>query len=312
MTASRFVPVRRAVRSACRAARLSAVGAALFAGPAQAQVGTTGQVVEVANPVRVRLDDGAAAPIGATVYTLRPVSVGDATVGVLSGTYTVVRQSGADVYVELSADGGPAASGPSVGHRVEVAHAARPSLVRIESDPTGATVSRNGYPLGTTPMRVEVAPGAHEFVITAAGYDPAPMQMQIPEGELLSVVQSLSRPPPAAQLFVSAEIAFQAGRYDEAEAFLTRAAQNADASLTAAQTADLPSLAFAADMGAGIATRCAARGLSPARVNEALSKIVFIHKRRGQPEIARGALTDLATILGDDPALASVRALLGP
>ena len=298
---------------------LAAIAAALPAGPAQAQVGTTGQVVEVANPVRVRLDDGAAAPIGATVYTLRPVSVGGATVGVLSGTYTVVRRSGADVYVELSADGGAggtaagvAAGGPSVGHRVEVAHAARPSLVRIESDPTGATVSRNGYPLGTTPMRVEVAPGAHEFVITAAGYDPAPMQMQIPEGELLSVVQSLSRPPPAAQMFVSAEIAFQAGRYDEAEAFLARAAQNADASLTAAQTADLPSLAFAADMGAGIATRCAARGLSPARINEALSKIVFIHKRRGQPEIARGALADLATLLADDPALASVRALLGP
>ena len=310
MSPRRFAAPRRFFRAAPLAL------AALAFAPAQAQPGTTGQVVAVANPLRIRLDTGAAAPLGATVYTLRPVIVGTATVGVLSGTYTVVGQAGADVLVELSAGGGAAggaaAGGPAVGHRVEVAHAARPSLIRIESDPTGAAVSRSGYPLGTTPLLVEAAPGAHDFLVTAAGYDPAPMPMQVPEGELLSVVQALSRPPPATHLFVSAEIAFQAGRYDEAEAFLTRAAQNTDASLTATQTADLPSLAFAADLGAGVASRGAARGLSPAQVRDAVSKIVFVHKRRGQVEIARGALAEIAAVLADDPAVATVRALLGP
>lgn len=274
----------------------------------QAQAGTTGRVAEVANPVRLQMDAGAAAPIGATVYTYRAVPGGGA--GVLSGTYTVVRQSGADVFAELS--GEAAGGGPSVGQRAEVTGAAQPSLVRIESDPSGAAVTRGGYPLGTTPLRVEVVPGDHAFVLTAAGYDPTPLSVQVPEGQIVSYVQGLARPRPATDLYTEAEIAFQAARYDDAEALLTRAEQNTDASLTAAQTAGLPSLSFAAGLGSGIAARGAARGLTPAQIADALSKIVFVHKRRGEPEVVRGVLAALDATLAGDPALASVRALLGP
>ena len=271
---------------------------------AHAQAGTSGAVAEIANPIRIRMDEGAAAPIGSTVYALRAVGG----VGVLSGTYTVVRQAGDDVFAEPSGAVGEVA----LGHRVEIVGAGLPSLVRIESDPSGAAVSRGGYPLGTTPLRVEVAAGEHAFVVSASGYDPATLSVQVPEGQILSVVQALSRPRPATNLFIEAEVAFQAARYDAAEALLARAAQNTDASLTAQQTASLPSLAFAAGLGSGIAARGSARGLTTAQIADALSKIVFVHTRRAEPEITRGVMVDLEAALAGDPALASVRSLLTP
>lgn len=313
-----FWPTRTGMRRAASrvAHRLSIrVSRVLFwtvvaSGPASAQdrIGAAGEVIEVANPLRIRLAVGASVPIGATVYTLRPVAGGE--VGVLSGTYTVVQPSGGDVLVELS--GGEASgSRPGVGDRVEVEPSGRPSLLLIESDPAGALVSRAGYPLGATPLRVHVVPGPHAFVLSAPGYDPAPLAVQVPEGELVSEFQSLSRPPPAQQLFVSAEIAFQNGDYAATTAFLTRAAENTDASLTAAQAGSLPSLAFAARVGAGIAARGPGRGLTLAQTLSAVSKIRFVHERRSRPE-ARGALAEIEGILTSDPAVAELRALVGP
>lgn len=283
---------------------LCAGAALIVAGAAHAQSGTSGTVAEIANPVRVRMDDGASAPIGSTLYALRPAG----SVGVLTGTYTVVRQSGLDVFAEPSGAVGAAA----VGQRVEVAGAGEPSLVRVESDPSGATVARGGYLLGTTPLRVELAEGEHTLVLSADGYEPTPLTVQVPAGQILSVVQGLSRPRPATSLFTEGEIAFQAGRYDDAEALLAQAAQNTDASLTAAQTTRLPSLAFAADLGAGVATRGAARGLTTAQVADALSKIVFVYTRRAEPAVTSGVMTSLEATLAGDPALASVRSLLTP
>ena len=143
-------------------------------------------------------------------------------VGVLSGTYTVVRQSSGDVFAEPSG----AVVGTAVGDRVEVAEAEPTSLVRIESDPPGAAVSRGGYALGATPVRVEVAAGEHTFVLASDGYEPTPLTVQVPAGQILSAMQALSRPRPATSLFTEGEIAFQAGRYDDAEALLAQAAQN--------------------------------------------------------------------------------------
>lgn len=275
---------------------------ALCAGTACAQ--TTGAVVEIANPIRIRMDEGAAAPIGSTVYALREA----AGAGVLTGTYTVVRRSGDDVFAEPSGT----SRGTAPGDRVEVAEAEASSLVRITSEPPGAAVARGGYPLGVAPLRVEVAAGEHTFVLTAPGFDPTPLTVQVPGGQILSVVQGLSRPRPATSFFVEAEIAFQAARYDAAEALLARAAENTDGTLTAAQTASLPALTFLSGIGARISSRAAARGMTPAQTADAMSKIAFVYKNRSEPAVARGVLADLDAALAGDPALAAVHALLTP
>lgn len=292
-----------------RVLRTAALALTVLGPTTQAQVGAAGEVVEVSNPVRIRLDAGAEAPLGATLHTFRTVATPTGAVGVFTGTYEVVRHAGGDLFAELVGDGAFASGGPRVGDRVEVERGGWPSAVRIESDPVGAGVSRGGYLLGVTPLRLDLSPGAHTFVLSAVGFEPAPLAMQVPVGEILSVMQSLSRPPPATQLFFAAEIAFQNADYDEAEALFAHATENADASLTAEQTATLPSFAFAASHGSGIAARGRARGMTDAAIKTAVSRVRFVYSRRTEPAVAGSAMRDLEQTLAGDPVLATLQLL---
>ncbi|HEY5228448.1 MAG TPA: TonB family protein [Opitutaceae bacterium] len=64
----------------------------------------------------------------------------------------------------------------------------------LTSDPSGASVSKDGEFLGTTPLSLhDLTPKTAAFVLTLPGYDPAPVSCEIPEGQTLKYAAQLLR-----------------------------------------------------------------------------------------------------------------------
>jgi hypothetical protein len=66
--------------------------------------------------------------------------------------------------------------------------------LELASDPTGASVNKDGSFLGTTPLVLhDLTPKVAEFVLTLPGYDSTPISCQIPEGNTLKYSAQLLR-----------------------------------------------------------------------------------------------------------------------
>jgi hypothetical protein len=80
----------------------------------------------------------------------------------------------------------------------------RRSTLTVASSPPGATVyvdGRRNAPAGTTPLSLEVGPGAHTVTIEHAGYEPHTKRVEASYGRAVIVDAQLTRgdsPPPAA------------------------------------------------------------------------------------------------------------------
>ncbi len=83
-----------------------------------------------------------------------------------------------------------------------------PVLVKVKSDPPGASVSVDGVAqMGTAPIDVKVAPGTHKFRVTAPGYDPYEKDLTLDPGGadqtldamLLKSVAVAEAPPPVVE-----------------------------------------------------------------------------------------------------------------
>jgi TonB family protein len=67
-----------------------------------------------------------------------------------------------------------------------VATAYQNGSLELSSDPSGASVSKDGTFLGTTPLVLhDLAPRVVSFDLTLPGYDPTPVSCEIPEGQTL-------------------------------------------------------------------------------------------------------------------------------
>jgi TonB family protein len=64
----------------------------------------------------------------------------------------------------------------------------------LTSDPSGASVSKDGEFLGTTPLSLhDLTPKTAAFVLTLPGYDSTPVSCEIPEGQTLKYAAQLLR-----------------------------------------------------------------------------------------------------------------------
>ena len=273
---------------------------------ARAQVGLDGRVMEVTNPARIALGEGVRAPLGTTVHVYKIKEVGGQQVGVLAGTYRALTQRGASLHAEPR---GGVGVGVEVGDRVEVAPS-EGSTLTVDSVPSGAAVSWNGHPLGTTPLQLEVASGDHLFAVTADGYDPAEARVAVEVGRMQTVSVALTAPLPATQLYLRAEVAFAAGRYADAEDFARRAtAAQADGSLSEEEARRLPAYLAVSGIGKGIAERAGAIGLTPEGVLGVMSKVRFIYENGDRHAVVASALSELELTIALDPSWPTIRAM---
>jgi TonB family protein len=66
--------------------------------------------------------------------------------------------------------------------------------LELSSDPSGASVSKDGMFLGTTPLVLhDLTPKTANFDLTLPGYDPTPVTCDIPEGQTLRYSAQLLR-----------------------------------------------------------------------------------------------------------------------
>ncbi len=66
--------------------------------------------------------------------------------------------------------------------------------LELTSDPSGANVNKDGSFLGTTPLTLNnLTPKLASFELTLPGYDPTPIEVQIPEGDSLKYSAQLLR-----------------------------------------------------------------------------------------------------------------------
>ena len=66
--------------------------------------------------------------------------------------------------------------------------------LELSSEPSGASVSKDGAFLGTTPLSLhDLTPKTANFDLTLPGYDPTPISCQIPEGDTLKFEAHLLR-----------------------------------------------------------------------------------------------------------------------
>jgi TonB family protein len=66
--------------------------------------------------------------------------------------------------------------------------------LELTSDPSGASVSKDGAFLGTTPLTLhDLTPKTATFDLTLPGYDPTPVSCDIPEGDTLQYAAQLLR-----------------------------------------------------------------------------------------------------------------------
>jgi TonB family protein len=64
--------------------------------------------------------------------------------------------------------------------------------LELTSDPSGATVTKDGAFLGTTPLSLhDLTPKVQNFELKLPGYDPTPISCQIPEGDTLKYAAQL-------------------------------------------------------------------------------------------------------------------------
>jgi TonB family protein len=74
----------------------------------------------------------------------------------------------------------------------------------LTSDPSGASVNKDGSFLGTTPLSLhDLTPKTAKFDLTLPGYDPTPISVEIPEGQTLKYSAQLLR---RDRVFTSAEV----------------------------------------------------------------------------------------------------------
>ncbi len=132
-------------------------------------------------------------PRGTTPLTLRDLTLGTRTVVISRPGYRAVERS-----ITLTADR------PSRSLEVQLtpsnppARAARPTppvttaTLVIESRPSGASITLDGKPVGTTPLTLEsIAPGKHSVRLELIGHLPVTIAAEVKAGERRRVAASL-------------------------------------------------------------------------------------------------------------------------
>lgn len=113
-----------------------------------------------------------------------------------------------------------------------VATTYRDGGVELSSDPSGAWVERDGERLGTTPLSLSnLTPRTTHFVLTLPGYDPTPVDADIPEGQSLTLEAHLLR---RDRLFTAAEVKTPPVPLDPKQPELTSALRKLGGSVTLA------------------------------------------------------------------------------
>ena len=82
-----------------------------------------------------------------------------------------------------------------------------PVIVKVKSDPPGASVSVDGVAqMGTAPLDVKVAPGTHKFRVTSPGYDPYEKDLTLDPGAAETTLDAMlpktmapELPPPVVE-----------------------------------------------------------------------------------------------------------------
>jgi hypothetical protein len=252
----------------------------------------------------VQLDDSLAVPRGALVYAFEPVQAGARQVGVLRGTFRVVRAEG--LRLEVIPHDAAALTQARVGDRVQVDFTGPPGSVELESAPTGALMWWEGVRLGATgpgaPVEVELAPGDYLFVLEAPGFAPTEVEVSVTAGETVGVNAPLTPAPTARSLLYTANQLFDAGRYAEAIPWLERAAAEAgDGSLDEVRRRQLPVLRSVFADAAGMAERALAAGTPEAVVLEAARLYRHLRDNERDDRTVRQLLVELRRLLPEDP-----------
>jgi hypothetical protein len=65
---------------------------------------------------------------------------------------------------------------------LERSKAAAPARITVQSEPSGASVTVDGRAAGEAPVSLDVSPGAHELVVSAAGYAPVHRKLTVDAG----------------------------------------------------------------------------------------------------------------------------------
>lgn len=71
------------------------------------------------------------------------------------------------------------------------------SSVTVESAPSGADITVDGKYVGSTPSKLELAPGNHVILVQEAGYAPWQRTVTITQGEQITINASLEKTPAA-------------------------------------------------------------------------------------------------------------------
>jgi hypothetical protein len=98
------------------------------------------------------------------------------------------------------------------GGKSSVTTAYQDGSLELTSDPSGASVAKDGEFLGTTPLSLhDLTPKVAEFVLTLPGYDPTQVSVEIPEGQTLTYeAKILSKD----RVFTAAEVKTPAQKID--------------------------------------------------------------------------------------------------
>lgn len=75
-----------------------------------------------------------------------------------------------------------------------------PGVLLVETEPSGAQIwldSRSGFPVATSPARIEVADGEHFIYVAADGYDEVSRKIVIRSGQTSNIVVALNPTPDA-------------------------------------------------------------------------------------------------------------------
>ncbi len=80
------------------------------------------------------------------------------------------------------------------GSKTSVATTYTDGALELSSDPSGASVAKDGAFLGTTPLTLhDLTPKMTPFILTLPGYDATPITCDIPEGQTLTYSAQLLR-----------------------------------------------------------------------------------------------------------------------
>lgn len=144
------------------------------------------------------------------------------------------------------------------GAKSQVATKYTDGSLELTSDPSGASVGKDGAFLGTTPLVLhDLTPKLATFDLTLPGYDPTPIQCEIPEGQTLKFSAQLLRKD---RIFKPSEVKTPPVSYDAPAPSLSAAQRRAGGevvlSLVVRRDGTVTDVAVVSSTDDDIARRC--------------------------------------------------------